>query len=297
MSLKQNPKIPEGINYSQKNPLKEFLLLLLGISASVVLFVGALSYSVQFLAPYTPFQWEVKAVSYFSLEDILDHVTEGGTKESSTKDDNKSWQHAQDAIQALGTKLAKQAELDPEITLYFHLLKNDTANAFATLGGHVFITTELLKTVQTENALAMVVAHEIAHIKHRHPIQVLSRSLIIQLGLLALTGNEGGTAIQSILGQTSLMTGLSFNRDMESESDQEALVILKKTYGHTGAADAFFLHMLENESQPQWAEIFFTHPDVEKRVEAIQKLEPPVSGILTPLDKRLTLYVQEKSLD
>lgn len=302
MSLKQNPKIPEGINYSQESPLKEFLLLVLGVALSVVLLVGILSYSVQFLVPYIPFQWEVKAASYFPLESALDNTKENSTEDSSSKEsssegNNKTWQQAQDAIQNLGNKLTKQAGLASEITLKFHLLNNETANAFATLGGHVFITTGLLQTVQSENALAMVIAHEIAHIKHRHPIQVLSRGLIIQLVLLAMTGNESGTAIQSVLGQTSLITALSFNRDMESESDQEALAILGKTYGHTGAADAFFLHMLENESQPQWAEIFFTHPNVEKRVEAIQKLSPPIPAILTPLDKRLTLYLQEKTFD
>jgi Zn-dependent protease with chaperone function len=302
MSLKQNPKIPECINYSQESPLKEFLLLVLGIGLSVVLLVGVLSYSVQFLVPYIPFQWEVKATSYFPLERALDNTKENSnedssSKDSSSEDNNKTWQQAQDAIQTLGNKLAKQAELAPKITLKFHLLNNEAANAFATLGGHIFITTGLLQTVQSENALAMVIAHEIAHIKHRHPIQVLSRGLIIQLVLLVLTGNESGTAIQSVLGHTSMITALSFNRDMESESDQEAIIILKKTYGHMGAVDAFFLHMLENKSQPQWAEIFFTHPDVEKRVEAIQKLSLPTTATLTPLDERLTLYLQGKILD
>lgn len=295
MSLKQNPKIPEGINYSQENPLKEFSLLVLGIGFFVVLLIGALSYSMQFLAPYIPFQWEVEAAEYFPLESVLDSTNENSNEDSSSKDSNKSWQQAQDAIQTLGNKLAKQAKLDPEITLNFHLLNNETANAFATLGGHVFITTGLLQTIQSENALAMVVAHEIAHIKHRHPIQVLSRGLIIQLVLLALVGNESGTGIQSILGQTSLITALSFNRDMETESDQEALIILEKTYGHIGGADAFFLQMRENKSQPQWAEMFFTHPDVEKRIEDIQKMGLPTAVMLKPLDQRLIAYLKEVS--
>ena len=293
MSLKQNPKIPEGINHSQENPLKEFFLLVLGIGFSVVFLVVVLSYSMQFLAPHIPFQWEVKATSQLSLEQIFNNTKANENEGSSSKENNRLWQSAQDAIQDLGNKLADQADLSSEMTLHFHLLKDDTANAFATLGGHIFITTALLETVHSENALAMVMAHEIAHIKHRHPIQALSRGVIIQLIILALTGNESGSVVQGMLGQTSLITALSFNRDMESESDQEALAILGKTYGHIAAADAFFLHMIEKKSQPQWAEIFLTHPNVEKRIEAIQKIPPPTSAILTPLDQRLFLYLKD----
>ena len=114
-----------------------------------------------------------------------------------------------------------------------------------------------------------------------------------------LTDQQKLTEVENtaqVIAQTSLITALSFNRDMESESDQEALIILEKIYGHTGAADAFFLHMLENKSQPRWAEICFTHPDVEKRIKAIQKINVPTQVILTPLDQRLTLYLQENTV-
>ena len=75
-------------------------------------------------------------------------------------------------------------------------------NAFATLGGHIVVYPGLLEAVPDENALAMVLAHEIAHVRHRHPIVGLSRSA----------------------------------------ADATALETLARAYGHVGGADRFFRH-------------------------------------------------------
>ena len=285
MSLDKNPKIPEGINYSQENPLKEFFLLVTGIGLSVALIIAALSYSAQFLSPYIPFSWEVSAASFF---------TQAEPEEKAKENDDALFQQAQHAIQTLGDKLAKQAELDEEFKLSFHLVDSDTPNAFATLGGHVFVTSALIETVSSENALAMVMAHEIAHVKYRHPIQALSRGAIVQLVIIALSGHSGGAVVQNFLGSAGLLTLLRFNRAMESESDQEALIILRRTYGHITGADEFFQHMLEKHEQPEWAEAFLTHPNVEGRIDVIQSAMLQQPAELKPMDVRLTTWITKK---
>ena len=56
MSLSEgNPRIPEGINASEENPLKEFAQLALGVTASVGMLVVILSLAAQWLAPFVPF--------------------------------------------------------------------------------------------------------------------------------------------------------------------------------------------------------------------------------------------------
>ena len=62
-----------------------------------------------------------------------------------------------------------------------HYDASDTVNAFATLGGHVVIYRGLLEKLPNENVVAMVVAHEIAHIKHRDPVAALGRGVAITL--------------------------------------------------------------------------------------------------------------------
>ena len=129
-------------------------------------------------------------------------------------------------LQELGQELSSQINLNDNITFSFHLIDSDTPNAFATLGGHIFVTTELLNSIQTANGLAMVVAHEMAHIKFRHPIQALGRGTLIQLGLALFTGNQGSSAVQGLFGSAGLLTMLSFNRDMERQSDTQAIEIM-----------------------------------------------------------------------
>ncbi|MEC9410786.1 MAG: M48 family metalloprotease, partial [Pseudomonadota bacterium] len=55
-----------------------------------------------------------------------------------------------------------------------HWLPNvDAANAFATSGGNIHVTRGLLDAVNSENGLAMVLAHEYAHIELRHPVVLM----------------------------------------------------------------------------------------------------------------------------
>src|SRR5438552_315512 len=52
---------------------------------------------------------------------------------------------------------------------YFAVLRTETVNAFAAPGGFVFVTTAAIKRMNTEDELAAVLAHEIAHVNLRHP--------------------------------------------------------------------------------------------------------------------------------
>ena len=56
------------------------------------------------------------------------------------------------------------------------------------------------KTTIAENALAMVLVHEMAHVKYRHPIQALGRGAVVQLVIALISGGQGSGAVQSVLG-------------------------------------------------------------------------------------------------
>jgi predicted Zn-dependent protease len=57
---------------------------------------------------------------------------------------------------------------------HVHILNSPDLNAFATTGGHVFICRGLLETLTTEDALAAVLAHEIAHIQLNHSVDLIN---------------------------------------------------------------------------------------------------------------------------
>ncbi|WP_283788223.1 M48 family metallopeptidase [Bermanella sp. WJH001] len=270
MTTKQNPKFPEGINTSQEQPLKEFFLLVTGVVLTIVVFVACVTYFAQALSPYIPFAWEKSWVSSVVIQ------------ADEAEEENQIMQEAQIALQDLLHKLAPQNQID--ISYNVQLLDDDTPNAFATLGGQIFVTTGLIKNIKSENGLAMVLAHEMAHIQHRHPIQSLSRGLIIQLvSAMIFSDSSAGT----LLNQAGLITLLRFNRDMEREADTSALRTIGEIYGHTQGADEFFTAMLNEHGNDLSVEFFNTHPNTQSRIDALRS-NPMLHGKLTPLTSSLS---------
>ena len=289
-----NPKFEEGINYNEDHPLKEMLILVIGIGVAVVLLVVILSIVAEKLAPHVPFAWEEKAVG----------LTEGKfltVSEPLPEEMTDPHKQAEGAIQELGQQLLTHSVIPEGQNYHFHLINIDVPNAFATLGGHVFVTTGLLKQVHSENALAMVIAHEIAHVKYRHPIQALGRGVVFQIVMTAIFGGESSAG--SMMGSTGMLTLLSFNRNMEKESDDEALLTLQAMYGHTQGAEEFFEHMLTQADEHEWRTLFETHPGVESRINGILAFQQSntilSSEALRPLDKRIVEYIalMEKAME
>lgn len=264
MRLKENPEIPEGINASGDNHFSEFALLLLGVSSAVVVAVLLIAFSAQYFARMIPFAWEQQITQHYA------HYYEQSQTAVEREPVPEIILDTEQALSDLGDRLLEHLDVPPGMSFTFHYIDEWAPNAFATLGGHIFITYGLLQQVSSENALAMVMAHEIAHVIHRHPVQALGRGAVIQLVLVTVMGSEGSSSIQSILGQTGLLTLLSFNRDMEREADSVARAALLSYYGHLQGADEFFIKMQQQADSEQWLTVFQTHPGVDERITAIQ---------------------------
>lgn len=257
-----NPKIPEGINASEEHPLKEFAVLTAGALGLVVIVVLALGFLADKLAHHIPFSVEQK----ISLPAIESEVTNGEMERY---------------LRSLTQRITRVMGLPEEMTITVHYSDSEMVNAFATLGGHVVMFRGLLEKLPHENALAMVLAHEVAHVKYRHPVRSLGRGVAIGLALAVISSGAGNEVIGNILGETGYVTALKFSRDHEREADEAALLVLEKMYGHVEGADALF-HVLEegNPGKMQY-EFFSTHPLSENRIRRIQqrKLEGAASEI------------------
>ena len=277
MAERRNPRFPEGINASREHPLKEFSGLLIGLSGLVVIIILLLTVFFRVVSPFIPFSWEVKVTNV-----VEKHLSKDSNNTSS------EIVEAEIALAQLVDALGESMVLPESIKFTVHLLESETPNAFATLGGHIFVTTGLIKTVNSENALSMVLAHEMAHIKYRHPIQSLGRGAVFSIVLAVVTGGQGGFGVERILGQSGLLTLLSFSRDMERESDQEAIVAVKNHYGHIYGADEFFKKMLKYANTQGWGGIFQTHPGIQDRIDVISSKQSTDSvQDLIPLDQRI----------
>ena len=140
----------------------------------------------------------------------------------------------------------------------------ETLNAFATPGGYIYVYTGLIKFLDTEDQLAGVMGHEIAHAALRHSTRQMTQAYGIQTLLSVVTGKaDPGTMEQIALSLVSL----KFGRGHESESDEYSVVYLCNS-GYNAAGAAGFFKKLEGSSSPP--EFMSTHPNPTNRVVNIE---------------------------
>jgi predicted Zn-dependent protease len=146
------------------------------------------------------------------------------------------------------------------------IIKNDEIqNAFATPGGHIYVFTGLIKFLETEDQLAGVLGHEIAHADRRHTSRALQKEFGISFLLSLLLGENPNQLAQiaTSLGQ------LRFSREYEVEADDYSVRYLNGTpYACDGAA-GFFIKSAA-QAPTSTPEFLSTHPNPGSRVEAIQ---------------------------
>lgn len=270
-----NPEIPEGINTTQVHPLKEFLILTSGVLGVIAIIVFVLSLLAEYLAVYIPFSVE---------QDLIPDMVITDNDISRTEE----------YLQELSDQLAGYLDLPEGMQFSVHYSSSDTKNAYATLGGHIYIFQGLLEVLPDENAVAMVVAHEMAHVYHRHPIIAMGRGVVIGLFLSALAGFSGDYFVGQVISDTGLITMLKFNRDQERQADKTALELLFKRFGHVKGADELFKILQNKENSEREPFLFLsTHPLNEQRVTAIMQLASEnnwsLEGEVIPLPE----YIQQ----
>ncbi|MCR4416640.1 MAG: M48 family metalloprotease [Ignavibacteria bacterium] len=155
------------------------------------------------------------------------------------------------------------------------LIQDDnTLNAFATPGGFVYVYTGILKYLDSEAALAGVLAHEIAHAERRHATQNLTSYYGISM-LASLVLGENPNEIAQIA--ANLFTGLTFlanSRTFEDEADEYSIKYLRATRFYPGGVKFFFEKMRDDkliDTQPSKVKTFLsTHPDPIDRIKTAE---------------------------
>ncbi|MGI9288086.1 MAG: M48 family metallopeptidase [Pseudomonadales bacterium] len=274
----ENRQVPEGINVSNEHPLKEFLVLLAGLIVIIIAVVFVLAILAQYMAPLIPFSTEQKLLSKIE--------TAWQESEPASKHDKKVQQY----LQELGANLAAEMDLPEAMQLNIRYSKDKTVNAYATLGGNVMMYRGMLRNLPHENAVAMVLAHEIAHIKLRHPIVAAGRGITVALALASVTGLSDNGLIAGLINQIGLTSTLGFSRRQESNADKEALRALQKHYGHVNGAEVLFQVLGEHSAMISPA-FLSTHPGSKQRIQRIKDFaqEHASGGDVTALPNFLQL--------
>ncbi len=276
----RNPHIPEGINVTKRHPLKELLILLGGALLLIVALSWVFAEFGGGLARLIPFEYEQALVPDALLSSDADSELDV-------------------YLTQLSERLQKHMAIPEEIAIKVHFSGDDVFNAFATLGGNVLLYRGLVEQLPHENALSMLLAHEIAHVVHRDPIVGVGRGVGIQIVLSTMLGNPD----LNVLGNAGLYTQLYFNRDMERAADAAALGAVHGLYGHVGGAKALFEVIKAERDRMGDGELpamFSSHPLDQQRLDAIEEMARDNawagSGAITPLPAAFADWLKTAAL-
>lgn len=182
-----------------------------------------------------------------------------------------------DYLYHLVFRLASNSDLEaPRLALI--ILNNPTINAFAVPGGVIGLNAGLLLHARSEDEVAAVVAHELAHLSQRHFARGTEQqkrnswvdiaTFIASIALVAAGNSDAGMAALATSQAASLDRRLRFSRENEREADRIGMKILTRSGFEAIAMPSFFQRLLEfrrfaGERPP---EFLLTHPVSEARI-------------------------------
>lgn len=184
-------------------------------------------------------------------------------------------------VQRVGGRIA--AVTESQYQWQFHLVGQDIPNAFALPGGHVFVYEGLFKYARTEDELAAVIGHEIAHVLARHGAERMSIAAATQLGT-GLAGSTLGlspTVMQAFGIAANYGVVMPYSRTQESESDRIGLILMAKAGYPPEAAIALWQNMMQAPGAKPPA-FLSTHPSDQQRIEDIRRHLPEAQRYLRP---------------
>ena len=170
-----------------------------------------------------------------------------------------------DYVNQVGQRLAAKSDR-PNLRYTFQVVNDNSVNAFATMGGYVYVHSGLLKAADNEAQLASVIGHEIGHIAARHAIKQMREKSVAQ-GLLGVAGLDRSTAVN--IG-VQLALDLPNSRKDEYEADQRGLITLGRA-GYAQSQMAAFMQKLVTGKAS--APVFLSnHPAAADRVVRLRQL-------------------------
>ena len=254
--MEYKPSLPENNdNVSHDQPVREFVLLFLGITLFLLIAFWILGLFVD------------RAVNYITPEMEAAIFSSVGASASESVDNN-NLQQAE--LQRIVDALRECIQIG--YPLKVHLIDLDDANAFAFPGGRIFIFNGLLDKVVSENGLSFVLAHELAHFKNRDHLRGMGRGIVFTAVSALLTG--AGSDLTQLFAPTANFSQAQYSQERERMADEQALQVLGCYYGHAGGATEFFEAMKPDgdKSSNVFGHYFSSHPEAVARINNLHRL-------------------------
>jgi predicted Zn-dependent protease len=150
--------------------------------------------------------------------------------------------------------------------------EDKSVNAFALPGGKIGVHTGLLKVAQTQDQLAAVIGHEVAHVIAGHSSERVSEGMATELGLTVVQASTGVNT--EMLGvATNVFFLLPHSRTHEAEADLLGMDYMAKAGFDPRASITLWQNMRQSGGQKP-PEMLSTHPSDETRIRGLEARLP-----------------------
>jgi len=204
-----------------------------------------------------------------------------------------------DQVKQIGRRIAKASEIEPlqrEINLHlkgyrfdweFKLIKNNQVNAFCLPGGKVGVFTGLLEIAGSEDQLATVMSHEIAHALAHHASERIARAQKQEEAANAAKGFGLDPALIGILSAGAQVNSLKYDRQQETEADKIGLFLMTFAGYRPEEAVVFWERMGEYAKRhgPRPPGFLSDHPTDEQRIRDMHQWVPQAKAAKKALDE------------
>lgn len=177
-------------------------------------------------------------------------------------------------INLVGRRVANQTSRK-DLNWAFGVIDSTALNAFAAPGGYILVTSGLFQSLETEDELAGVLGHEVAHVVRKHHYRVLRKQQMLEFGARAvqIQGESGEMANQlsSMVGQV-MARGL--DQSSEYEADRDGMVFAARA-GYDASALIRVMARLESGKPEAISLLLATHPSPSQRANTMAQLVTP----------------------
>ncbi|MBQ9282963.1 MAG: M48 family metallopeptidase [Treponema sp.] len=201
-----------------------------------------------------------------------------------------------------GTIVINSENPEPYNGYHVKILDSTEVNAFATSGGHIFITRGLLACTNSEDALAGVIAHEMAHVQLQHSLKAIKTSRWTSAGIAATSAAVSAAKKDSELAATmndmvsdvvTNMVNNGYSKTQEFDADALALTLMANA-GYNPSAMLDMLSQLKAAQGGKSGGMYKTHPSPDQRISSVNSALKKVSAPADTANYRKARFTANK---
>lgn len=233
---------------------------------AALLFGGAMALGLPFFARQLPWSVEQRLAAAPGLLPKVEESSLSGNKEATA------------LFSRLTRRIFPLYPTDRDLPVKITVIRGKTINAFATLGGQIYIYEGLLQQAESAEEVAGILAHEMEHVRRRHVIQGLAVRLLTSGAVRLIFTGQGSVDP----GLARLLLHMRFSREQETEADEGGFRRLRDANVDPTGMERFFQRAKGGTALPS---ILSDHPADQSRAQLAVHYRPaaPVA-IMSPAE-------------